>query len=169
VKKVLSDKDRRYISRAVDSMYSNDQDIRSSLWQIDSIYKVGRNSTGRFLTSKQKKQKLGQDYHNYENAQDSIYSIMKEINITNTRKLIEITQKFGFPSMERLKATKAKAYLIFVHAPKKYYEEIRSLITSEFKANRISEYEKAYIFWHINNRVGFPPRLSKKGKVIYDQ
>lgn len=150
-------------------MYTLDQEIRHSIRKIDSLFKVDRGSNGRFLIISQKKKKLGDEYLKYKKVQDSIYSIMKKINVQNTEKLLEITKDYGFPSKQRLESKTASAYLIFVHSPEQYHKEINSLITSEYKAKRISEYEKAYIFWHINKRKGLPPRLSKNGKIIYDQ
>lgn len=148
-------------------MYIIDQNIRNGSTVIDSIYRVDRKSNGRFLFTKEKKIKLGDKYRLYEKSQDSIYSLMEKIDLSNTEQLIFLTEKYGFPSKERLKASKACAYLIFVHSPKKHHSKIEKIISLEYQKKRISEYEKEYIFWHLKGRKGMPPRLDTNGEVFF--
>ncbi|MFD2568837.1 hypothetical protein [Pseudotenacibaculum haliotis] len=170
LKKVLNRKDIKFLNKIVDSMYTVDQDIRNAIWDIDSIYKVDKKSNnGQYQLNFMKKKKLGERYNQYKKSVDSVYNEMRKIDDSNTNKLLQLTKKYGFPSQERLKAKRASAYLLFVHSPRSYFDEIKALLSSEYKANRISEYEKAYIFWHINDRIGFPPKLAKNGRVIYNK
>ncbi len=148
-------------------MYLIDQNIRYSAIKLDSAYKVDRKSNGKHLFYNEKKAKLGNRFTNYKKAQDSILLLRDKIDASNTKKLIQLTKKYGFPGMHRLKAKKASAYFIFVHSPQKYHSKIASLISSEYELGRISEYEKEYIFWHLKGRNGHPPRLKKDGSILH--
>lgn len=98
---------------------------------------------------------------------DSIWGVMKKNDVTNTEKLIDLVNKYGFPSNERLGVHKAKAYMIFVHSPSSYFNKIRELINVELAEGRITEYKKDYIFWHLNGRNGMPPKVSKDGRTTF--
>jgi hypothetical protein len=167
VKRRLKDKQRFILNKKIDSMYELDQGVRYAMSNLDSIYKVDWKSNGKPLFAKEKRKKLGEKYGEYRRKNDSLRNLMQRIDNSNTNKLLQLTNQYGFPSKDRLKAIRASAYFIFVHSPKKYRQEIRELITSEYKNKRISEYEKAYIFWHINGRKEFPPRMRQDGSIIY--
>ncbi|MGK0322273.1 MAG: hypothetical protein ACJARX_000533 [Psychroserpens sp.] len=113
------------------------------------------------------KDNLGDNYEPYKTMLDSITNDLNNKDYSNTKKLISITIEFGFPSNERLDQKKAKAYMIFVHSPKEYYEEIKELISNEFNAGRITEYKKEYIFWHLHGRKNAPPVSGRNGEVIW--
>ncbi|CAM1370932.1 hypothetical protein [Tenacibaculum xiamenense] len=166
--KTLTTKDKTWLNRVIDSMYALDQKHRHNLIAVDSNFKVDtKNNGGKFLTLKAKKEKLGKNFKKYQKSKDSVNNIIAKTDDSNTKLLLKLTEKYGFPSRNRLEVYRASAYSIFVHSPKKYYDTIKEVITKEFKENRISEYEKAYIFWHINGRAGMPPRLKKDGTVLY--
>lgn len=164
----LSDKKRIVLAKTVNEMYELDQGHRKNLYKIDSVFGVDKKSAGRFLFTSEKKELLKDRYSEYKRKQDSLWNVIHEIDSINTNKLIKITKKYGFPSQERLKAYRAEAYFLFVHSDRTYFDEIRKLVNKEFKENRISEYEKAYIVWHLDGRKGLPPMLGKDGKVIYN-
>lgn len=50
-------------------------------------------------------------------------------------------------------------HMVFVHSDKIYFDEIKELIIEELKKGNISDYEKQYIFWHLNGRENRLPRL----------
>lgn len=89
-------------------------------------------------------------WRNYINPMDSIH----------TRILIELTQKYGFPSTPRLKKfysgqiadREFNPFLIFVHAPKHYWKQIEALITVEYNEGRINRCTYGWIKWHVNGR-----------------
>ncbi|SEB41451.1 hypothetical protein SAMN04489761_0566 [Tenacibaculum sp. MAR_2009_124] len=165
--KTLTTQEKTQLNKVIDSMHFLDQKHRHNLIAVDSKYKVDRkNNGGKFLTQKAKRKKLGDNYKNYQKSKDSIKSLVDKTNESNTLLLLDLTKKHGFPSRERLKVYKSSAYFIFIHSPKKYYSSIKEVISKEYKEKRISEYEKAYIFWHINGRGGTPPRLGKDGTIL---
>jgi len=86
----------------------------------------------------------------YINPMDSIH----------TKKLIEITTKYGFPSNERIKKYYTKkipnpefsALIIFIHSPKRFWKEIEVLMTREYDQGRINRCAYGYLKWHLNGR-----------------
>lgn len=153
----------RKIKEEVNIMYNRDQSIRSALLHNDSLF--GMNLERGFILNKKKF--LGNRFQVYQKKRDSLVAIMLEIDEENTNRLIDITSKYGFPSMRRLNEKKAKAYFLFVHSQKHHFERIRKLLDTEYQSNRISEYEYAYIQWHLNGRGSAPPMMGKDGKVVY--
>lgn len=112
--------------------------------------------------------KSEEDYESYCYKIDSIWEEMKALDRTNTIQLLEITKKYGFPGNERLGVYKAKAYMIFVHSGSEFFSEIRKIIQKEFELKNISEYQKEYIFWHLNGRERMPPMRGENGEVIWN-
>ncbi|WP_430409992.1 hypothetical protein [Kordia sp.] len=85
--------------------------------------------------------------------EDSLMVLQKELDYKTTEKLLEIVKKYGFPDTEKLECENyAAPFLIFGHAPKKYWKEIDKVIEKEKLANRIGEGDYKYIKWHIGGR-----------------
>lgn len=85
----------------------------------------------------------------------------KYLNEINTKRLIEITKQYGFPSHERLKqfvrdttntSLTSSPMLIFVHAPETYKEQLKQLVRDEYIQKRIDTRVCSHIFWHLNGR-----------------
>jgi len=74
-----------------------------------------------------------------------------KIDEHNTKELIRLTKKYGFPGILHL-GHDVPIFLVFVHSDKAYWDEIRGLIEKEYDAGRISEFGKDYIFWHLDGR-----------------
>ena len=90
---------------------------------------------------------------------DSLRVLQQKIDENNTEKLIAITKKHGWLTSKKMECKENfKTVLIFRHAPKKYWTEIRSLIEKERIAKRISDYEYYLIDNHLKGR----PPLTKK-------
>lgn len=163
--KELSQQEKTMLIRVVDSMHDIDQEVRLAHYKLDSLF--GLKKTFFINNKKIKQEVLGSKFESYEKSVDSIWVLMKENDKTNTKLLLELTDKFGFPSSERLGVYKSKAYWIFVHTPSEDFEAVERVINEEFELGRISEYKKEYIFWHLNGRNGMPPRLGSNGEVIW--
>ncbi|WP_420378263.1 hypothetical protein [Gilvibacter sp.] len=146
-----------FLNQKVDSMYKLDQSKRHELRRLDSVYFPERFKQSSMIMFSEKKQLLGEGFKKYKDDFDSINRVINAIDRTNTRALLDLTAEYGFPSKERLKVKKAKAYFILVHADRDFFDEIRTVINQEFKQERISEYERAYIFWHLDGRKGMMP------------
>ncbi|WP_156169078.1 MULTISPECIES: hypothetical protein [Kordia] len=86
-------------------------------------------------------------------AQDSLMNLQKEIDYKTTKSLLQIVNKYGYPNITELECENyAAPFLIFGHAPKKYWKEIDKLIEKEKKAGRIGQGDYKYIKWHIGGR-----------------
>lgn len=163
----LSASEIEFLIKETDEMHEKDQGIRQEFAELDVFYGVDSETNGRFLFTKDKKEILGEEYTEYKRKGDSLRDIMHSIDEVNTNKLLTLTKKYGFPSKERLGTYHASAYFIFVHSSRKYFDEIRSLIDKEYEAKRISEYERAYVFWHLDGRNGMMPSVNDDGSVNY--
>lgn len=96
-----------------------------------------------------------------QSVQDSLMDKQVLLDIENTKKMIEITKKYGFPDIKKLKCTEYSApFLIFVHSPENFWKEIKDLIEVERKKKRISEGDYNYISWHLNGRKGAPIKIN---------
>ena len=98
----------------------------------------------------------------------------------HTERLIAITKKYGFPSIQRIKKyykkdfknTEFNPVIIFIHAQKKYWNELKNLIQVEFENKRINRCAYGYLLWHFNGRKnikymldnGFELKKDKTGK-----
>lgn len=163
--KTIPENKKEQLIKIIDSIYALDQSSRQNFNKLDSRY--GMESNFWMASRALKKQKLGSQYSEYQADLASLKALMNNIDDSNTKLLIGITKKYGFPTNHRLGVYKSKAYFIFVHAPKKYVEEIRELINDEYQYKRLNEYKKDYIFWHLNGRKGIPPMAGPNGSSVY--
>ena len=95
-------------------------------------------------------------------VRDSLWDIQEEIDKKNTKLLIEITKKRGWVSKDGLGCTEyISPMIIFRHAPKEFWEEIRPLIKKEFEEKRMESATYGFIENHINGR----PLLDLESKI----
>ncbi|MDR6301654.1 hypothetical protein [Mesonia maritima] len=150
----LKEKQKKAILTKVEKLYFKDQLYRSML----SIFE--RSCENEDLKNDQKGAKYAYNIpRNVRRAEFVLFEkVINPSDEKNTKELIKITKKYGFPGMWRLNHD-FPVHMVFVHADQKYFPIIKKLIEKEFKAKRISNYEKEYIFWHLNGRVNMPPRV----------
>ena len=160
----LTSKDKTYLNKVIDSMYEIDQGKRLYLSKIDSIYGL---SISRMSLRSELKKALGDKYESYLKTTRAHWVDINNCDSLNTIKLIGLTKKYVFPNNKRTGVYKSKAYFIFVHSPKEYFEELRSLINKEYNEGRITEYKKEYIFWHLDGTTGQIPRSGENGKAVF--
>ncbi len=106
-------------------------------------------------------------WKNYIDPFDSIH----------TKKVIEITVKYGFPSNDRIKKYYKKefkdpefsALIILIHSPKIYWEELKILIKDEFEEGRINRCAYGYLLWHVNGRNNLKYLLENGYQMIKDE
>ncbi|WP_339887484.1 hypothetical protein [uncultured Flavobacterium sp.] len=161
----MNNREIKMLNDEIDIMAENDQKDRLALYNLDSIYKQDRFTTMKSMAIK--KELLGLKYDEYQYKIDSLWIEIKKKDEVNTNKLIEITKKYGFPNNKRLKVYKAKAYFIFVHSPRNYFEQINEIVEKEYSETRMTEYEKEYIYWNSKyERKGMPPMCGENGEAI---
>ncbi len=80
----------------------------------------------------------------------------------HTERLMEITNTYGFPNVNRLKQfynltldEKFDPLLLFIHAPKKYWDELKIIMEQEYKIGNINKCHYGYLLWHFNGRNDF--------------
>ena len=94
----------------------------------------------------------------------------------HTKRMIEITKKYGFPSLNRIKKYYDKPfidpefnpYIILVHSPKKYWDELKDLMKRELDENIISKCTYGHLLWHFTGRKNFQPMLDNGFKLVIE-
>ncbi|WP_010232335.1 hypothetical protein, partial [Gillisia marina] len=92
----------------------------------------------------------------------------------HTERMIEITKKYGFPSLKRLQPFYDKEfvdpefnpYIILVHSPKEYWDELKTLMKSELDQGRISKCTYGHLLWQITGRKSFQPMLDNGYEMV---
>ena len=103
-------------------------------------------------------------FNKYINPMDALH----------TERLIAITKKYGFPSVARIKKYYKKEFvdeefnplILFVHSPKKYLEDLKALMLSEYKIGNINQCAYGYALWHFSGRKSFQPMLDNGFKMV---
>ncbi|MBW1297809.1 hypothetical protein [Aquimarina litoralis] len=92
---------------------------------------------------------------NYQKQRDSIWELQLAVDHKNTKRIIEITEKYGLTNPQRT-GQPIGAWLLLHHAPEEYHDEIKPLVEREFKAKRMDPRTYALIKWTLNGREGLP-------------
>ncbi|MEM1001091.1 MAG: hypothetical protein AAGH46_00405 [Bacteroidota bacterium] len=87
---------------------------------------------------------------------DSVWALQLEIDQHNTEQLIELTQKYGWISDERINCPKLNIWIVFRHAQEEYFEEISGLIEKEYTEGRLNPSHYKLIKNHLEGR---PPMI----------
>ena len=96
-------------------------------------------------------------YRDYINPKDAIH----------TARIMEITKKYGFPGVKRIRQYYDKEfadpefspYILLVHAPKSTWEELKLLMKNELEEGRINRCTYGHMLWHFTGRKSFQPML----------
>lgn len=162
----LLKKDIRILVEEMEFMYGYDQTLREYITYktfdksetnrieslSDSIQTIERNL--RENISDSLAQKIWKNYINPKDAE-------------HTERLIKITRKYGFPSIKRILEYYDKdfddvefnPFIIFIHSPKKYWNEIDAILKTELKEGRINRCTYGFFLWHISGRKSFQVML----------
>ncbi|MGY3792345.1 hypothetical protein [uncultured Aquimarina sp.] len=108
---------------------------------------------GRLFITELKKKQLDSNLIKFK--RDSFWSKQIIIDNNNVKRLIEITNTYGFPNVDRLQSP-VPAWLIFQHTPEEYKEEVSDLLIEEHKSGRMPTMEYNMIKWHLTGRKGSP-------------
>lgn len=92
----------------------------------------------------------------------------------HTKRMIEITEKYGFPNLKRIEKYYTKKfvdpefnpYILLVHAPKEYWEGLQILIKNELDQGRINKCTYGHLLWHFTGRKNFQPMLDNGYKMV---
>ena len=173
VKDSLLQKDIVNLVEEMEFMYGYDQTLREYI-----IFKTfDKSETDRIenlpdslRTEEMTKRRFESDsigkliWKNYINPKDA----------EHTERMIEITKKYGFPSLNRIKKYYDKEfvdpefnpYILLVHAPKKYWEELKTLMKNELDNGFINKCTYGHLLWHITGRKSFQPMLDNGYEMV---
>jgi hypothetical protein len=92
----------------------------------------------------------------------------------HTERMIEITKKYGFPSTDRIKKYYNKEFvdpefnplIIFIHSPKKYWDELKEIMLNEYKNGVINQCQYGYALWQFTGRKSFQPMLDNGFEMV---
>jgi hypothetical protein len=154
-------------------MYGYDQTLREY-----TIYKTfDKSETNRIesLTDSLKSKEVAEKKFKSDSLTKNIWrNYINPKDAEHTKRLIEITKKYGFPTVKRIQKYYEKdfvdsefnPFLIFIHAPKKYFDEIENLMRVELEEDRISRCHWGYLLWHINGRKSIQPMLDNGYELV---
>ncbi|MEC7783500.1 MAG: hypothetical protein VYB38_08835 [Bacteroidota bacterium] len=117
----------------------------------------------------------------YESISDSLEEfIFKEYinpkDALHTKRMIEIIKRYGFPDISRInkfysksfKEVEFKPYLLLIHSPKEFWDELKFLLKQEYDQGRMSQCTFGYLLWHISGRESFQPMLDNGYKLVQE-
>ena len=120
---------------------------------IESLSKEMRDNRSIFtpVNSDSLKNKI---WNTYINPMDQIH----------TERMIEITQKYGFPSAQRLKkfskdSIEFNPLILLIHSPSRFSKELIEIAEYEKSKDRIKKCDFGYLLWHLKGRSDFQPML----------
>ena len=96
-------------------------------------------------------------FKNYINPKDA----------EHTQRIIDITRKYGFPSVKRIRKYYKKEFadrefnpvILLIHSPKKYWDELKLMMKKEYENGVISRCDYGYLLWQFTGRKSFKPML----------
>lgn len=171
----LLQKDIDVLVEEMEFMYEYDQTMREyTIYKTFDKSETNRieNLSDSLRILEMKKRKFISDsignliYTKYINPMDA----------THTERMIEITKKYGFPSIDRIKKYYNKEFvdpefnplIIFIHSPKKYWDELKVLMLNEYKNGVINQCQYGYALWQFTGRKSFQPMLDNGFKMIVE-
>lgn len=154
-------------------MYQYDQATREYLYFqtfdksiTDSIESLGEKSReNRIIYTPVKSDSLKKKIWNiYINPMDQLH----------TKRMIEITKKYGFPSAQRLKkfskdSINFNPLILLIHSPSKFSKELIEIAEYEKSKERIKKCDFGYLLWHLNGRSDFQPMLDNGYEMVKNE
>lgn len=169
----LLQKNINSVVEEIEFMYGYDQTMREY-----TIYKTFDKSETDRIENLPDSLKI-EEIKKREFESDSIGKLIwkKYINpmdAEHTERMIEITKKYGFPSIERIKKYYKKEFvdpefnplIIFIHSPKKYWEELKELMLNEYQTGMINQCQYGYALWQFTGRKSFQPMLDNRFEMV---
>ena len=169
----LFKKNIEYLVEEIEFMYGYDQIIReyttfktfdkSETDRIenlsDSLRKIEMKNR-KFLSDSIRKT----IWRNYINPKDNEHTI----------RMMEITRKYGFPSINRIKKHYHQEFIdpefnpliLLIHSPKEHWNELKIIMKQELKEERISKCTYGYVLWHITGRKSLQPMLDNGFEMV---
>jgi hypothetical protein len=83
--------------------------------------------------------------------EDSLWVLQIELDDKNTELLIDIIKEKGYPTKNNTECIKFPGH-VFRHSQPEYFEEIKELITVEYKEGRLDRIQYTFFMNHVNYR-----------------
>ncbi|RKD94531.1 hypothetical protein [Marinifilum flexuosum] len=173
VKDSLLKKDIVNLVEEMEFMYGYDQTLREY-----TIYKTFDKCETNRIENLRDSLKM-EELSNRQFESDDVKKLIWEKYINpkdaeHTERMIEITKKYGFPRVKRIRDYYKKEFIapefnpliIFVHSPKEYWEELKGLMLNEYKQERINQCQYGYLLWHFTGRKSFKPMLDNGFEMV---
>ena len=172
-KDLLLQKNILSLVEEMEFMYGYDQTLREytifktfNKSETDSLEKLPKSILKKEISKRQfESDSIGiHIWKNYITPKDSAH----------TKRMIEITKTYGFPSLKRIKKYYTKEfidpefnpYILLIHAPKKYWPELKILMKNEFDIGRINRCTYGHLLWHLTGRKSFKPMLENGYEMV---
>ena len=169
----LLQKDINSLVEEMEFMYGYDQTMREyTLYKTFNKSETDRieNLPDSLIVEELKSRKFETDslkkfiWKNYINPKDE----------EHTERMIEITKKYGFPTINRIKKYYKKEFIdpefnpliIFIHSPKKYWEVLKVLSLEEYKNGIINKCQYGYLLWQFTGRKSIQPMLDNGYEIV---
>ncbi len=83
---------------------------------------------------------------------DSVWVLQRKLDVANTEKLLQLTEKHGWLSDARVQCPNLDIWLVFRHSDKQYYSKILALIEKEHTAKRLNSFQYKLIKDHVTGK-----------------
>tara|TARA_B100001063_G_C16610206_1_gene475325 strand:- start:116 stop:736 length:621 start_codon:yes stop_codon:yes gene_type:complete len=172
-KDLLLKKDIIALVEEMEFMYGYDQTLREYIifktfdkGVTDSIEKLPDSLRHKEISKRRfKSDSLARTiWKDYINPKDAIH----------TERLIEITRKYGFPNIKRIRKYYKDEFIdpefspaiIFVHAPEKFWKDLKILMKNELEEGRIDQCTYGHMLWHFTGRKSLKPMLENGFEMV---
>ncbi|GAA0713646.1 hypothetical protein GCM10009430_05670 [Aquimarina litoralis] len=137
-----------------------DEEIEKAFQEINNekLWKELEEMVSNDQYYRNQKNGLDKNAKDYQIKRDSLIKLRYQNDHTNTKRIIEITEKYGFPNSDRTGKPIAP-WILFHHAPVEYHDQIKPLIEREFNAKRMDSNTYRLLKWHVNGRIGHPDEI----------
>lgn len=168
-------KDINIIVEELKFMYDLDQSIRE--YTIFKTFDKCITDSIENLSQEKQREYIVANKFKSDNLSKQIYEkYIYPIDETNTKRLIELIDKYGFPSLSRIKKhyecqldKEFNPYILIVHAPVKYWDELKQIIKKEREIGNLNRCEYGHILWHLNGRKNIQDMLDNGFTLVRDE
>lgn len=169
----LLQKDILVLVEEMEFMYGYDQTLREY-----TIYKTfDKSETDRIESLPDSLQHIELSKRKFVSDTISKHIFKNYINpmdAKHTERMIEITKKYGFPSLNRIKKYYDNEFtdpefnplILFIHSPRKYWDELKTLMLEEYKNGTINQCQYGYLLWQFTGRQSFQSMLENGYELI---
>jgi len=172
-KDLLLEQDIIALVEEMEFMYGYDQTLRE--YTIFKTFNKGvTDSIEKLPDSLQRKEIIQRQFKSDSLSKIIWRDYINPKDATHTERMIEITRKYGFPNIKRIKEYYKDDFIdpefspaiILVHAPEKFWDELKILMKNELEEGRIDQCTYGHLLWHFTGRKSFKPMLENGFEMV---